>query len=366
MDKGGQTDVVLLDFSKAFDKVPHQRLLNKLHTAGIDQKTQTWIKSFLSGRTQEVVVGGEKSVSGRVTSGVPQGSVLGPTLFLVYINDLPDSIKSNVCLFADDTLLYKHIHTEEDCKALNNDLARLQEWEEKWLMEFNATKCQAMSITNKRKPIAYDYHLHEQTLEKVESAKYLGIEISNNLKWNKHISQIASKANKTSAFINRNLKGCPTKTQIHCFKTLVRPTLEYASVVWDPHYQKDIDALEMTQKRAARRISNDFSTYTSASRLTKNLGLETLRTRRKRDKVTAIRKIHHNQIAVNFPDSIRPISRRTRGHNNKMTLPPARIDAHLYSFFPSAIRLWNNLPSDAAETESLETFKRIVSLCVTD
>ena len=366
LDKGGQTDVILLDFAKAFDKVPHKRLLNKLHTVGIDHKTQSWIKAFLSGRTQEVVVGGEKSDRGQVISGVPQGSVLGPTLFLVYINDLPTSIKSNVCLFADDTLLYKHILTEEDCKILDNDLSTLQAWEENWLMKFNATKCQAMSITNKRKPITYDYHLHEQTLEKVDSAKYLGIEISKNMKWNNHIAHITSKANRTSAFIHRNLKGCPTKTQVHCFKTLTRPTLEYASVVWDPHHQKDINALEMTQRRAARRIPNDFSSTTSASGLTKKFGLETLRTRRKRDKVTAIHKMNHNKIAVNFPESVGKASTRTRGHNHRMTLPRARLDAHLHSFFPSAIRLWNNLPPEAVESASLECFKKIISLCVTD
>ena len=180
------------------------------------------------------------------------------------------------------------------------------------------------------------------------------------------VAQITSKANKTSAFVHRNLKGCPKNTQTQCYKTLVRPVLEYASVIWDPHHQKDIDSVEMTQRRAARRIANDFSPYTSASSLTKSLGLETLRTRRTRDKATIMHTIYHQQIAVNLPDTIRPIARRTRGHNNKLTLPKARTDVHLYSFFPSATRLWNSLPPDAVETGSLETFKRIISFCVTD
>ena len=190
LDKGGQTDLVLLDFAKAFDKVPHRRLINKLFSVGINQTALTWIESFLSGRSQEVVVGGKESSSEPVTSGVPQGSVLGPTLFLVYINDLPDNIRSKVCLFADDTILFKHIHSESDCEILQKDLDILKNWGEKWLMEFNVTKCHVMSITNKKTPFKFDYHLHNQKLEKVKSSKYLGVEISSDMKWSNHIAQI--------------------------------------------------------------------------------------------------------------------------------------------------------------------------------
>ena len=366
LDKGGQTDLVLLDFAKAFDKVPHRRLINKLFSVGINQTALTWIESFLSGRSQEVVVGGKESSSEPVTSGVPQGSVLGPTLFLVYINDLPDNIRSKVCLFADDTILFKHIHSESDCEILQKDLDILKNWGEKWLMEFNVTKCHVMSITNKKTPFKFDYHLHNQKLEKVKSSKYLGVEISSDMKWSNHIAQITSKANRTSAFITRNLKGCPRKTQLHCYKSLVRPILEYASISWDPHHKKDIEALEAIQKRSARRIVNNFSTYTSASRITSDLGLEKLQTRRKREKLATIHKIYNSKIDVNFPETFRQSTRKTRGHGKKMTFPVARTDTHKHSFFPSAVTLWNNLPPDAAETGCLNVFKRIVSYCVRD
>ena len=364
LDKGGQTDVILLDFAKAFDKVPHQRLLLKLELIGIDEKTVKWIKSFLQDRTQEVVVGDERSKIGKVTSGVPQGSVLGPTLFLVYINDLPDNLKSNVYLFADDTLISKKITSTADCNILNEDLRLLQNWESKWLMSFNVSKCNVLSITNKRDPITFDYQLHDQTLQRVKSAKYLGVELTEHMKWDKHVRNITSKANKTSAFINRNLKGSSIGTQLACFKSLARPILEYASTVWDPHYKKDIDALENIQKRAARRITNDFSRHSSATNLVRNLGLDTLEKRRRCDKAVMFHKIYHQKTCIRIPNYITPKKRKTRGHENQLIQPQTKTDTYRHSFFPSAIKLWNNLPDDVAETENENRFKSVIGFCL--
>ena len=142
LNRGGQTDVLLLDFSKAFDKVPHHRLSVKLDHYGIRGKTLTWIQSFLSGREQCVVVNGTKSKWSPVTSGVPQGSVLGPTLFLIYINDIASDVTSTLCLFADDSILYKEIKSTEDQLQLQNDLQKVFNWAGKWQMSFNASKCE--------------------------------------------------------------------------------------------------------------------------------------------------------------------------------------------------------------------------------
>ena len=131
-----------------------------------------------------------------------------------------------------------------DVDILNEDLKKLQDWEATWLMEFNVSKCNAITFSNKIKQIKGDYTLHGHPLEHVNSAKYLGVELTNNLNWSKHIHTITAKANKTSAFIWRNLKGCPVSTQIKCYKVLVRPLLEYASVVWDPHQQTLTHELE--------------------------------------------------------------------------------------------------------------------------
>ena len=150
---------------------------------------------------------------------------------------------------------------------------------------------------------------------------------------------------------------------MHCYKTLVRPILEYVSTVWDPHHQCDINAIETVQRRSARRICNDFSPFTSASRLLANLGLEPLCARRRKDKAVLFHKIFHRKTPLNLPDAVRPVTRRNRGHENKLTLPRTNTEAHLHSFFPSSVRIWNSLPPEAAETLCIETFSRIVS-CV--
>ena len=142
----------------------------------------------------------------RVDSGLPQGTVLGPVLFLAFINDLPSAVNTYVHLFADNCILYHPIKSQEECSLLQQDLANVEKWENKWCMSFNAVKCNAITITRKRQKIVKDYKLHNQTLERVSSATYLGVELSSDLTWSTHINKTCSKANKHLAFICRNLK----------------------------------------------------------------------------------------------------------------------------------------------------------------
>ena len=139
-----QTDVIIMDFSKAFDKVPHRRLLYKLEYYGIRGSTHKWISSWLSERSQKVILDGQASDPVPVLSGVPQGSVLGPVLFLIFINDLPENIRSSVRLFADDCLLYRNIKSPNDCQILQDDLISVAQWETNWQMKFNIAKCHSM------------------------------------------------------------------------------------------------------------------------------------------------------------------------------------------------------------------------------
>ena len=187
LESGKQTDVLIMDFSKAFDKVNHSLLLHKLQRYGVQGTTNTWIANFLNNRRQAVVVSGASSHFANVMSGVPQGSVLGPCLFLAYINDTPEKLSALARLFADDTAVYKTISN-------GHDQAQLADWEESWDMEFHPAKCQTLSITRSRKPLQTSYVLHGHTLENVSSAKYLGVTINNTVSWDDHISNTCSKA----------------------------------------------------------------------------------------------------------------------------------------------------------------------------
>ena len=239
-----QTDVGVLDFSRAFDTVPHQRSLGKLAHYGIQGELNEWIRAFLTKRQMRVVVDGEESRAAPVESGVPQGTVLGPLLFLVYINDMPGVVSPGtfIRLFADDCLVYREIKKDanghsDDQHILQKDLENLQKWTEKWGMRFNPEKCQVLNLS-RTEPMTKFYQLCGHILATVDSAKYLGITIKNNLKWEEQICSMTKKANSTLHLVARNLHNCPKSSRALAYTTLVRPKLEYCSTVWDPYYQR--------------------------------------------------------------------------------------------------------------------------------
>ena len=173
---------------------------------GGQDKTLGWIESFLIGRTQCVVLDGDSSTELPVSSGVPQGSVLGPILFLHCINVLPDNIQSNDRLFADDTAVYLTVHGPEDADILQDDLNILQEWEKAWDMEFNPFKCQVLHISRSRRPIKHSYTIHGQDLDSIDHARYLGVDISSDLNFNHHINCVTANASKSVGFLKETLK----------------------------------------------------------------------------------------------------------------------------------------------------------------
>ena len=247
---GVQTDCIFLDFAKAFDKVNHLSLLKKMNHYGINSTTLNWVKSFLGARTQQVMLDGTLSNPAPVLSGVPQGTVLGPLLFLIYINDLPKYVSpgTNVRLFADDSAVYRKINSPDDHIILQQDIKSLEKWESEWSMSFHPQKCQLLKVTKKHFPSNYDYSIHGVSIESVKSAKYLGVTISSDLSWSPHISEICKKAPNTVNFLHKNFKTCPPQIKVKLYQTYVRPTVEYCCSVWDPHTQNDIDKLEAVQK----------------------------------------------------------------------------------------------------------------------
>ncbi len=165
------THTVFLDFAKAFDSVPHQRLLLKLENLGIRGNVLNWIKGFISDRQQRVFLDGEASNWEYVLSGVPQGSILGPLLFILYVNDIGTNVKSTIRLFADDCVIYNRIKERSDCMMLQNDIDTIYRWTQDWQLSLNTSKCKAMDFTNKRKPIRFNYVLNKNTLEQVKTYK---------------------------------------------------------------------------------------------------------------------------------------------------------------------------------------------------
>ena len=361
IDKSEQIDAVLLDFSKAFDKVPHRRLAAKLHHYGVRGNTLLWTQSFLADRSQKVIVEGQSSASAPVTSGVPQGTVLGPLLFLVYINDLPSKVQSTARLFADDCLLYRTIKSNQDSDILQQDLDNLQKWESDWLMHFNPDKCEVIRITNKRRTINGTYTIHDQPLGHTNQAKYLGVTISNNLSWNDHIDKATKKANNTTAFLRRNLSSCPKAIKEKCYTTLVRPQVEYSATVWDPHTSANINKLEAVQRRAARFVSSDYSPTSSVTSMLDRLGWESLEQRRQKAKVVMMYRIVHSLIAIPSAPLLQPLGAATRGHSYRYRTPYTRTTTYRESFYPSGIRLWNQLPESVTCAKSLDSFKSGIS-----
>ena len=360
IDKNQQIDAILLDFSKAFDKVSHTRLLQKLQHYGVRGSLHSWIKDFLQCRTQQVVLDGASSDTSPVTSGVPQGSVLGPLLFLAYINDLPSRVKSTVRLFADDCLMYRTIKNHDDAWQLQEDIDSLQQWESEWLMSFNPDKCEVIHITNKRNPLKSTYSIHDTPLQPTDSAKYLGATITPNLSWKTHIDNNTKKANSTLSFLRRNISSCPPSVKETAYKTYVRPIVEYASSVWSPHAETHINQLEMVQRRAARFVKKDYQRKSSVTTMLQALKWDTLQHRRNVARVTMLYKTINGLVDIIPTPPLRQ-SRSKRFHTQHFTQISCSKSAYQHSFFPAAVVLWNHLSQHAVSQPTIEGFKAAVA-----
>ena len=226
---------------------------------GIGGKTLKWINSFIRFRQKRVVVSGVKSDWAPVVSGVPQGTVLGPLLLSLDINDITADIESEIRLFADDCVCYREIKDKEDTLKLQRDIDRLGNWARKWGMRFQPVKCNMMQLTRKHlNKFQASYTLEGTALENVDNIKYLGVTITNDLKWNTHISNSCTKANRTRGFLGRTLFSCPQNVKETAYKGMVRLIFEYGSSVWDPHTDMLQEELLKVQNRAARFVIRNY------------------------------------------------------------------------------------------------------------
>ena len=365
-----QVDCILLDFAKAFDKVSHKKLIAKLKHNGVDGSTLLWIEDFLRSRTQVVVVDGEESDVAPVTSGVPQGTVLGPALFLVYINDLPDGLTCTPRLFADDCLLYRIINSDADTEAVQADLATLEAWERKWDMEFAEDKCKVLTITlkYKRNIKMKDYKIHNYVLKRVDSADYLGVKLDSKLNFNAHIGSLCKKATSTRQFLQRTLPACDRNTKAQTYTTFIRPIVEYAATAWDPHsckgLQKQRDQLESVQSKSARYATGQWKRQgSSVSGMKAALQWDSLQERRAKARILMMHKVTYGYVAI--PSHLLTLktttTMTTRGAVNKHHTPNARITARERTFMHAAPTMWDGLPPHMTSESDHEIFRVLLS-----
>ena len=354
ISRGNVTDVVYLDFQKAFDTVPHKRLMVKLQAYGISGDILNWINAFLDGRTQRVIVNGIASREEAVLSGVPQGSVLGPLLFVVYINDLPDTLVGNCMMFADDTKSFREITDVADMNMMQNDLHLMEKWSKTWLLKFHPEKCVVMSVGIWWNIIqAYPYELLSTGLEHVLEEKDLGIIIDSELTFEAHIEAKLGTANQMLGLIRRSLTCCTAEIVIPLYKAFVRQHLEFGVAVWGGFIKRrHLHAIERIQMRATR-IVESVKGMPYEERLRK-LKLPTMTYRRARGLMMEVWKhINSYDTAV-----ISPTFQFTRSARYPFQLKRFNSKgSQSKSFYHLAPALWNDLPLAVRETECRNTFK---------
>ncbi len=233
LDQKKEVKLVFCDISKAFDKVWHKGLLYKLNKAGIKGKLFRWFGSYLSERSQRVLMKGQHSSWGHIEAGVPQGSVLGPLLFLIYINDLTDIVNCNIKLFADDTTLYLVFDDDvEATQCMNNNLDNVKQWSNTWFVNFNPRKTEAMVITGKSDKSYLPLIFDNTPLRNVNEHKHLGVVFNEKLTWSSHIDSLLKNVGRLKDSMLYLKNRIDRSTLDHIYKVFIRPKLKYASIVW--------------------------------------------------------------------------------------------------------------------------------------
>ena len=355
VDGGDPVDIIYMDLSKAFDKVPHARLMYKLMHCGINGRVYDWIKEWLHNRKQRVILNGHKSEWQSVKSGVPQGSVLGPLLFLMYINDLEKNIKCKVSKFADDTKIAASVKNVKGCFDLQRELNKILGWADRSQMDFNIKKCKVLHAGHSNKN--FNYEIQGEWLDSVENEKDLGVIVSNDLEVSSHCLEARNKANRMLGIINRNVSYKSKEVMSKMYNSYVRPVMEYCSQVWAPHLRKDIDMLEAVQRRATRMI-HGFDNMSYEERL-KNLNMYSVERRFLRGDMIEVYKLFssgNDELIGKFFEIDH--ARNTRGHSKKIKKKYCRLNVRKYFFSQRIVNFWNSLPQNVIDSASLSTFKK--------
>jgi hypothetical protein len=364
LDSGESIDVIYLDFAKAFDTVPHERLKKKMKAHGLGGELFKWIAAWLSGRKQRVVLNGQESSWADVLSGVPQGSVLGPLLFLIFINDLDMAVSELDMLikFADDTKVGRVIRSDSDRAALQAALDRLMQWSDKWGMRFNVGKCKVMHIG--RNNLKSDYVMDGAILVKTSEERDLGVIVTDKLKPATECAKAARTANFVLGQITRAFQYRDKKTFVQLYKQYVRPHLEFAVQAWSPWNQGDKDILERVQRRAVSMVSG-LRSRDYEDRL-KELNLTTLEERRHQADMLLMYKICTGKDGMAKEDWFSPApaaAARTRLNADPLNVRPnhGRLDVRRHFFTVRAGEPWNEIPGQIKRAATVAAFKKAYS-----
>lgn len=365
VSNGKEVRVIFLDISKAFDRVWHKGLLYKLRKFGITDSLLTWFKEYLTNRRQRVVINGQTSDWAYLRAGVPQGSVLGPLLFLVFINDITSVVKScQIRLFADDTCLFLTVDDRIDAAIkINNDLARIQNWADKWLVSFSPSKTKAMTISNKR-----DYEnnpsifLCNHIVDQVNTHKHLGITLSHNLKWSHHIQNISNTCMKQINVMKSLKFKLDRKSLETIYMSFIRPKMEYGNILFAGASLVNLQKLDNIQLEAMRIVTG--ATYRARIKsLFDETAWNSLQERRENQVLCMLFKIMNNLSPVYLSGILLRLQGTEPRYNlrNNLNLRPPYTKTETYrnSFFPFAIRIWNLLPLEKKQKKSFSEFKTI-------
>ena len=348
-------DILYLDFAKAFDTVPHQRLLNKLKAYGIEGDILNWISSFLSNRTQRVRVNNSYSEYTTVDSGIPQGSVLGPVLFTIYINDLPDVVESICKIFADDTKLYGRASNRD---SIQKDLKALMEWSKLWLLSFNIPKCSVLHM-GKNNPEHKYYMDTDKELATTTAEKDIGVIFTNEMNFNVHINNVAKKGNQMAGLIKRTFTYLDSDMFVKLYKSVVRPHLEYANVIWHPMLKGHQVLIENVQRRATKMVySLKDLPYSERLQL---LNLPSIKYRQLRGDLIQTYKIVHNIDNLDKDNFFKP-NPSTTTRNSQLKLEKEFSKSSIRANFLSnrVKNSWNGLPEKIKTAENLNSFKNLI------
>ena len=364
VDGGHAVDLIFLDFSKAFDVVNHTVLIDKLAALGFSAQMLEWIQSFLVGRSMLVSVGGFDSESYSVLSGVPQGSVLGPLLFLIYVNNLANSLQCKWYAFADDFKLYISYNKNsglEGVSALQRDLDSLVTVSESWNLKLNYSKCVVMKfgVRTAARDVRSGYFLGDTELSQVQSHRDLGVIVDPSLRFHDHVNDIVRKSSGLSNGLLRSTVCRSRDFMLSVFISHIRPLLDYCSTVWNMGFLGDCRKLESVQRRWTKEVLGlEEMDYNSRLR---DLGLYSVYGRMLRCDLLKLWKVFHAEVDVGLADIFERHSHAsTRGHRFKLSVPRCRTEIRRRFLNVRSVDVWNGLPAGAVELDTLGRFKTCI------